>query len=143
MSAIPIRSLVEARSDGFRRRFLGTHFFNPPRYLHLLEISPTAETLPVVIDAVADFSAPFPNQIDPLTGADTKVVIALRADVEIALELGAVEHGIAGRTLDPQAFGHGLAHPALAALDLGRQQLLQPAHRSSAARTASMLAFGW
>src|SRR5689334_6963225 len=39
-SAIPIRSLVESRSDPFRKRFLGTHFFNPPRYLHLLEIIP-------------------------------------------------------------------------------------------------------
>jgi 3-hydroxyacyl-CoA dehydrogenase len=35
-SAIPIRTLVESRTEPFRRRFLGTHFFNPPRYLHLL-----------------------------------------------------------------------------------------------------------
>jgi 3-hydroxyacyl-CoA dehydrogenase len=54
-SAIPIRSLVEARSDEFRRRFLGTHFFNPPRYLHLLEIIPTERTAPEVVTGVRAF----------------------------------------------------------------------------------------
>ena len=43
-SGIPIHALAEGRSDDFRRHWLGTHFFNPPRYLHLLEIIPTAET---------------------------------------------------------------------------------------------------
>ena len=51
-SAIPIRSLVETRSDGFRRRFLGTHFFNPPRYLHLLELIPTERTAPEVVTGI-------------------------------------------------------------------------------------------
>lgn len=54
-SAIPIRSLVEGRSDGFRRRFLGTHFFNPPRYLHLLELIPTERTAPEVLSAIRGF----------------------------------------------------------------------------------------
>ena len=54
-SAIPIRSLVETRSDGFRRRFLGTHFFNPPRYLHLLEVIPTERTAPDVVAAIRAF----------------------------------------------------------------------------------------
>lgn len=43
-SGIPIRALVEGRSERFRRRFLGTHFFNPPRYLHLVELISTPET---------------------------------------------------------------------------------------------------
>ncbi|MEP7271123.1 MAG: 3-hydroxyacyl-CoA dehydrogenase NAD-binding domain-containing protein [Acidobacteriota bacterium] len=43
-SGIPIAALAEGRGESFRRRFLGTHFFNPPRYLHLLELIPTAET---------------------------------------------------------------------------------------------------
>ena len=43
-SGIPIHKLIEGRGENFRRRFLGTHFFNPPRYLHLLELIPTAET---------------------------------------------------------------------------------------------------
>ena len=41
-SGIPIAALAEGRSDDFRRHWLGTHFFNPPRYLRLLEIIPTA-----------------------------------------------------------------------------------------------------
>ena len=55
-SGIPIAALAEGRSAGFKRHFLGTHFFNPPRYLHLLEIIPTAETDPVVVDAVLAFA---------------------------------------------------------------------------------------
>src|SRR5688572_29854315 len=47
-SGIPIGALAEGRSDDFRRHWLGTHFFNPPRYLRLLEIIPTPETLPAV-----------------------------------------------------------------------------------------------
>ncbi|HEX6053907.1 MAG TPA: 3-hydroxyacyl-CoA dehydrogenase/enoyl-CoA hydratase family protein [Gemmatimonadaceae bacterium] len=54
-SAIPVRSLVETRSDAFRARFLGTHFFNPPRYLHLLELIPTERTTPDVVAAIRAF----------------------------------------------------------------------------------------
>jgi 3-hydroxyacyl-CoA dehydrogenase len=55
-SGIPIAALAEGRSDDFRNHWLGTHFFNPPRYLHLLEIIPTADTLREVVDAVATFA---------------------------------------------------------------------------------------
>ncbi len=55
-SGIPIAALAEGRSDDFRRHWLGTHFFNPPRYLRLLEIIPTAETQQSVIDTVARFA---------------------------------------------------------------------------------------
>jgi len=55
-SGIPIAALAEGRSDDFRRSWLGTHFFNPPRYLHLLELIPTAETDPAVVDRVARFA---------------------------------------------------------------------------------------
>ena len=48
-SGIPISAIAEGRSDDFRRHWLGTHFFNPPRYLRLLEIIPTAETDPAVV----------------------------------------------------------------------------------------------
>ena len=54
-SGIPIAALAEGRSDDFRRHWIGTHFFNPPRYLRLLEIIPTAETDPTVIAAVTRF----------------------------------------------------------------------------------------
>src|SRR5262245_2350504 len=53
-SGIPIALIAEGRSDAFRRHWLGTHFFNPPRYLHLLELIPTADTDPQV---VADLTA--------------------------------------------------------------------------------------
>jgi 3-hydroxyacyl-CoA dehydrogenase len=55
-SGIPIAALAEARSEGFRRHWLGTHFFNPPRYLHLLEVIPTAETDPSVTERVSRFA---------------------------------------------------------------------------------------
>jgi len=55
-SGIPIAALAEGRSDDFRRHWLGTHFFNPPRYLHLLELIPTADTAKDVVEAVTSFA---------------------------------------------------------------------------------------
>jgi 3-hydroxyacyl-CoA dehydrogenase len=55
-SGIPISVLSEGRSADFRRHWLGTHFFNPPRYLRLLEIIPTAETDRSVVEAVRTFA---------------------------------------------------------------------------------------
>jgi 3-hydroxyacyl-CoA dehydrogenase len=55
-SGIPIASLAEGRSDSFRRHWLGTHFFNPPRYLRLLEVIPTPETDAAVVERVARFA---------------------------------------------------------------------------------------
>ncbi|MGE9312310.1 3-hydroxyacyl-CoA dehydrogenase/enoyl-CoA hydratase family protein [Niabella sp. CJ426] len=43
-SGIPIHLMAEGRSEDFKKHFCGTHFFNPPRYLRLLEIIPTKET---------------------------------------------------------------------------------------------------
>ncbi len=54
-SGIPLHEISEGRSEGFRRRFLGTHFFNPPRYLKMLEIIPTDDTDPEVVEFVRDF----------------------------------------------------------------------------------------
>ncbi|KAB8144046.1 3-hydroxyacyl-CoA dehydrogenase/enoyl-CoA hydratase family protein [Chloroflexia bacterium SDU3-3] len=48
-SGIPIAALAEGRSPEFRQHFLGSHFFNPPRYLYLLELIPTPDTLPEVV----------------------------------------------------------------------------------------------
>ena len=55
-SGIPIGQLAEGRSADFRTHWLGTHFFNPPRYLHLLEIIPSTETSQAVVDAVSRFA---------------------------------------------------------------------------------------
>jgi 3-hydroxyacyl-CoA dehydrogenase len=54
-SGIPIALLTEGRSEDFRRHFLGTHFFNPPRYLPLLELIPGPETAPDVLDFFTRF----------------------------------------------------------------------------------------
>jgi 3-hydroxyacyl-CoA dehydrogenase len=54
-SGIPVTSIAEGLSDGFRQHFLGTHFFNPPRYLKLLEVIPTKDTLPEVVQAISEF----------------------------------------------------------------------------------------
>lgn len=49
-SGIPIRLMAEGRSEDFRKHFCGTHFFNPPRYLRLLEVIPTTDTSRQVVD---------------------------------------------------------------------------------------------
>lgn len=54
-SGLPINEIAEGRSDAFKQRFLGTHFFNPPRYLELLELIPTADTAPDLVERVAQF----------------------------------------------------------------------------------------
>ena len=54
-SGIPIHMMAEGRSDDFKKHFCGTHFFNPPRYLRLLEIIPTQHTDPAVTDFLMHF----------------------------------------------------------------------------------------
>ena len=49
-SGIPIHQLADGRTDDFKKHFCGTHFFNPPRYLRLLEIIPTKDTDPTIVD---------------------------------------------------------------------------------------------
>ena len=54
-SGIPIHMMSEGRSEDFKKHFCGTHFFNPPRYLELLEIIPTADTSEEVVDFFMEF----------------------------------------------------------------------------------------
>ena len=54
-SGIPLHQVAEGRSEGFKKCFLGTHFFNPPRYLKLLEIIPTEDTDEEIIERVRNF----------------------------------------------------------------------------------------
>src|SRR3954470_6652577 len=54
-SGLPVASIAEGFSDDFRKRWFGTHFFNPPRYMRLLEIIPTPDADPAAIAAVAHF----------------------------------------------------------------------------------------
>jgi 3-hydroxyacyl-CoA dehydrogenase len=55
-SGIPVTQIAEGRSDSFRRHFLGTHFFNPPRYLKLLEVIPTNDTASEAVAFLQDFA---------------------------------------------------------------------------------------
>lgn len=54
-SGIPVHAIAEGRSKEFKKHFLGTHFFNPPRYLKLLEIIPTADTSKDVVEFMTHF----------------------------------------------------------------------------------------
>ncbi len=54
-SGIPIHLMLEGRSEDFKSHFCGTHFFNPPRYLKLLEIIPTAHTSQQIIDFIYNY----------------------------------------------------------------------------------------
>ena len=66
--------------------------------------------------------------VDALARRHPRVVRALRADVEVLLEVGPVEHGLARGALDPQPLGHRRPLGARRALDARRKQFLQPAH---------------
>jgi 3-hydroxyacyl-CoA dehydrogenase len=55
-SGLPIASIAEGLTEDFRAHFLGTHFFNPPRYMKLLEVIPTADTSPAVVEFVTEFA---------------------------------------------------------------------------------------
>ena len=56
-SGIPIHRMAEGRSDDFKKHFCGTHFFNPPRYLRLLEIIPTPHTDELVVDFLMEYGS--------------------------------------------------------------------------------------
>ncbi len=56
-SGIPIHMMTEGRSEDFKKHFCGTHFFNPPRYLRLLEIIPTSFTDAEVVDFLMDYGS--------------------------------------------------------------------------------------
>ncbi|HTC33616.1 MAG TPA: 3-hydroxyacyl-CoA dehydrogenase NAD-binding domain-containing protein [Bryobacteraceae bacterium] len=55
-SGIPLASISEGFSPGFRRHFCGTHFFNPPRYLHLMELIPGPETDPAILADIEQYA---------------------------------------------------------------------------------------
>ena len=79
-SGIPIHILAEGRSDDFKSNFCGTHFFNPPRYLRLLEIIATHFTKPDVVDFLQHFGSVFLGKTTVLA-KDTPAFIANRIGV--------------------------------------------------------------
>ena len=58
-SGIPIHLMAEGRSEDFKKHFCGSHFFNPPRYLRLLEIIPTPHTSPDIVDFLMEYGDVF------------------------------------------------------------------------------------
>ena len=79
-SGIPIHMMMEGRSDDFKKHFCGTHFFNPPRYMRLLEIIPTPETDPEIVDFLMQYGDVFLGKQTVLC-KDTPAFIANRVGV--------------------------------------------------------------
>lgn len=79
-SGIPIHMMEEGRSDDFKAHFCGTHFFNPPRYLRLLEIIPTKNTKKEVVDFLMEYGDKFLGKTTVLC-KDTPAFIANRVGV--------------------------------------------------------------
>ncbi|MCC5921145.1 MAG: 3-hydroxyacyl-CoA dehydrogenase/enoyl-CoA hydratase family protein [Cyclobacteriaceae bacterium] len=79
-SGIPIHLMTEGRSDDFNKNFAGTHFFNPPRYLKLLEIIPTPHTDPELTDFLMDYGSRFLGKTTVLC-KDTPAFIANRVGI--------------------------------------------------------------
>lgn len=85
-SGIPIHLMAEGRTDDFKSHFCGTHFFNPPRYLRLLEIIPIPETNPEIIDFLMHFGDKFLGKTTVLC-KDTPAFIANRVGVYSIMSL--------------------------------------------------------
>ena len=79
-SGIPINMMTEGRSEDFKKHFCGTHFFNPPRYLRLLEIIPTKFTDPEIINFLLHYGDVFLGKTTVLA-KDTPAFIANRVGV--------------------------------------------------------------
>ncbi|MBC7867964.1 MAG: 3-hydroxyacyl-CoA dehydrogenase family protein, partial [Gloeobacteraceae cyanobacterium ES-bin-316] len=79
-SGIPIHLMAEGRTEDFKKHFCGTHFFNPPRYLRLLEIIPTPHTDPSVVDFLVNYGDLFLGKTTVLA-KDTPAFIANRIGV--------------------------------------------------------------
>lgn len=85
-SGIPINMMLDGRSDDFKKHFCGTHFFNPPRYLQLLEIIPTKETDQSVVDFFMEYGSQFLGKKTVLA-KDTPAFIANRVGVYSIMSL--------------------------------------------------------
>jgi 3-hydroxyacyl-CoA dehydrogenase len=79
-SGIPIHMLSEGRTDDFKKNFCGTHFFNPPRYLRLLEIIPTPDTDPSIVEFLLHYGGLYLGKTTVLA-KDTPAFIANRIGV--------------------------------------------------------------
>jgi 3-hydroxyacyl-CoA dehydrogenase len=85
-SGIPMKLMSEGRSEDFQKHFCGTHFFNPPRYLKLLEIIPGPKTDPAIIDFLMNYGRKFLGKTTVLC-KDTPGFIANRIGVGNGINL--------------------------------------------------------
>ena len=85
-SGIPIESMLEGRSEDFQKHFCGTHFFNPPRYLKLLEIIPSTKTSTEIVDFLMKYGDKFLGK-DMVLCKDTAAFIANRIGVANIMSL--------------------------------------------------------
>ena len=85
-SGIPINLMLKGRSEDFQAYFLGTHFFNPPRYLELLEIVPTKATKPEVVEFFMEYGDRYLGKTTVLC-KDTPAFIANRIGVFSIMDL--------------------------------------------------------
>lgn len=85
-SGIPIHLMLDGRSEDFQKHFCGTHFFNPPRYLPLLEIIPTPQTDASIVEFLMDYGRRFLGKKTVLC-KDTPAFIANRVGVYAIMAL--------------------------------------------------------
>lgn len=85
-SGIPINLLTQGRSEDFKKNFCGTHFFNPPRYLKLLELIPTVETSEEVVSFLQHFCNRFLGK-NVVVCKDTPAFVANRIGVPVMAKI--------------------------------------------------------
>lgn len=110
-SGIPIHMMAEGRSEDFKAHFCGTHFFNPPRYLKLLEIIPTTHTKPEVVDFLMYYGDLFLGKSTVLC-KDTPAFIGNRVGVYSMLALSHLveKMGLSVEEVDKYT-GPAMGHP--------------------------------
>ncbi|MFD1771858.1 3-hydroxyacyl-CoA dehydrogenase/enoyl-CoA hydratase family protein [Sphingobacterium suaedae] len=110
-SGIPIHLMTEGRSDDFKAHFCGTHFFNPPRYLELLEIIPTPDTRPEVVEFLTRFGDKMLGKTVVLC-KDTPAFIGNRIGVYSMLAITHLVEGLQLSVEEVDKFtGPAMGHP--------------------------------
>lgn len=110
-SGIPLNWLAKGRSEDFRKHFCGTHFFNPPRYLPLLELIPTRDTDPAVCDFLEDFGQKHLGKTTVIC-KDTPAFIANRIGVFSIIDIFGIQQktGLGIEEID-KLTGPVIGHP--------------------------------
>lgn len=118
-SGISIRAIAEGRSEDFRRSFLGTHFFNPPRAMHLLEVIPLPETEEDLVRWAIGYGERSLGK-GVILAADTPLFIANRIGIFVRMSTiwGMLEEGFSIEEVDAIC-GEALGRPKTGVFRLG------------------------